>query len=375
MRAAAEAEAVLDMPEVALEVKSNIPLSSADGLPLSMVVGQDAIKTALLLGAVNPRLGGVIISGRRGTCKSVMARALHRLMPPIEVVKGSEFNIDPANPGLMDDFTRDMLESEGKELKDLETEVIDCPFVQVPLNVMEDRLLGSVDVEQSVKTGKTVFQAGLLAKAHRGVLYVDDINLLDTEMANILLGVVSDGFVQVEREGVSLRYPCRPLLIATMNPEEGDVRDHILDRFAVSLSADATPLTMEERLEATKSVLEFSTDSMDRQRLLDAVEQEDQIKTRIIFAREDMKETKLEQSQTMYLCEEAVRAGCQGHRAEIFACEVAKASAALNDRRVSADDLRMAVKLCILPRGTVMTDPEMMEEMLDQQPPPPPPPP
>mmetsp|Transcript_22273 Transcript_22273/g.28002 ORF Transcript_22273/g.28002 Transcript_22273/m.28002 type:complete len:788 (-) Transcript_22273:568-2931(-) len=354
---------------------SNIPKTD-DGFPLSMVVGQEAIKTALLLAGVNTRMGGVVISGRRGTAKSVMAKALHRLLPPIEVVKGSQFNIDPSNPRELDDFTREMLETEGKELSDLETDIVPTPFVQVPLNVMEDRLLGSVDVEASVKSGKTVFMPGLLAGAHRGVLYVDDINLLDEEMANILLGVIADGFVNVQREGINIRYPCRPLLIATFNPEEADLRDHLMDRIAVSLSADAEELSLEERLEAVSSVLDFTNDDKKDALMADAVALEEQLQTRIIFARESLKELKLTEEQILYLCEEAIRAGCQGHRAEIFAAEVAKAHAALNDRtQVEAEDLRLAVKLAILPRGTYIEQMMDDEEMMQQPPPPPPQPP
>lgn len=348
--------------------------------PLSMVVGQDAIKQALLLSAVNHRMGGVVISGGKGTAKSVMARALHQLLPPIEVVKGSPFNIDPAGEFGIDDFLRTDLENGGVPLNERETEVIDAPFVQVPLNVMEDRLIGSADLEESVKSGKTVFSPGLLAKAHRGVLYVDDINLLDEETANILLNVVTEGKVIVEREGISVTYPCRPLLIATFNPDEGELRDHLLDRISVALSADAQKLDIASRVEATDAVLGFSPGTKQsspeaENALAEAIENEEDLKTAIVFAREFIRDLKIAPSQIQYLCEEAIRAGCQGHRAEIFACEVARASAALEGRQVTADDLRLAVKLAIAPRGTFVNTPIDPDDMMMPPPPPPPPPP
>lgn len=253
--------------------------------PLSMIVGQDNIKQALLLSGINQRMGGVVISGGKGTAKSVMARALHQLLPPIEIIKGSAFNIDPEGEFGVDDFLKTDIANGGKPLDERETEIINAPFVQVPLNVMEDRLIGSADLEESVKTGKSVFSPGLLAKAHRGVLYVDDINLLDEETANILLNVVNDGYVIVEREGISLRYPCKPLLIATFNPDEGELRDHLLDRIAVSLSADAEKLDIKSRVEAVDSVINFSPSgkqgnakaTMD---LEDAISNEDDLKDR-----------------------------------------------------------------------------------------------
>ena len=367
----------LEQSSVNIEEMKSMALGGRP-FPLSMIVGQDNIKQALLLSAINLRMGGVVISGGKGTAKSVMARALHQLLPPIEILKGSPFNIDPEGEFGLDDFTRTSLVNGGTPLDQRETEIIPCPFVQVPLNVMEDRLIGSADLEESVRSGKTVFSPGLLAKAHRGVLYVDDINLLDEDTANILLNVVTEGFVTVEREGISLRYPCRPLLIATFNPDEGELRDHLLDRISIALSADAEKLDISQRVSAVESVLDFSSSGAQKSAkaedaLKEAIDNEDDLKTAIIFAREYIKELKVAPSQIQYLCEEAIRAGCQGHRAEIFAVEVARAAAALEGRQVNADDLRLAVKLAIAPRGTFINTPMDDDEMMPPPPPPPPP--
>jgi magnesium chelatase subunit D len=380
-RAVMEAEAAFEKKSSSGVGLKNEKMMDVGGrpFPLSMIVGQDAIKQALLLASVNHRMGGVVISGGKGTAKSVMARALHQLLPPIEIIKGSPFNIDPEGEFGIDDFTRTDLANGGIPLEERETEIVPCPFVQVPLNVMEDRLIGSADLEESINTGRSVFSPGLLAKAHRGVLYVDDINLLDEETANILLGVVSEGYVTVEREGLSLRYPCRPLLIATFNPDEGELRDHLLDRIAVALSANAQPLDISQRVEAVTSVLDFASSGAQKSEeaekaLKAAIENEDDLKTAIVFAREYIKDLKLAPSQIQYLCEEAIRAGCQGHRAEIYAVEVARASAALEGRQVTSEDLRLAVKLAIAPRGTFINTPMDEDNMMPPPPPPPPPP-
>lgn len=379
-KAAMEAEEKAAGEQVQVGRQADQMMSGGRPFPLSMVVGQEPIKQALLLSAINNRMGGVVISGGKGTAKSVMARALHQLLPPIEVLKDSAFNIDPAGEFGIDDFLRTDLDNGGVPLDERETEVIQAPFVQVPLNVMEDRLIGSADLEESVKTGKSVFSPGLLAKAHRGVLYVDDINLLDEETANILLNVVTEGKVVVEREGISLTYPCRPLLIATFNPDEGELRDHLLDRIAVALSADAEKMEIGSRVDAVDAVLGFNPGSQQatpeaEKALEEAVENEEDLKTAIVFAREFLRDVKIAPSQIQYLCEEAIRAGCQGHRAEIFACEVARASAALEGRQITSDDLRLAVKLAIAPRGTFINTPMDQDEMMPPPPPPPPPPP
>ncbi|KAK9125128.1 hypothetical protein Scep_013974 [Stephania cephalantha] len=336
--------------------------------PLAAVVGQDAIKTALLLGAVDREIGGIAISGKRGTAKTVMARGLHAVLPPIEVVVGSIANADPAIPQEWEDDLADQIEYDTAG--NVKTQIVRTPFVQIPLGVTEDRLIGSVDVEESVKTGTTVFQPGLLAEAHRGVLYVDEINLLDEGISNLLLNVLTEGVNIIEREGISFRHPCKPLLIATYNPEEGSVREHLLDRIAINLSADL-PMSFDDRVAAVGIATQFQERSNEVFKMVE--EETDLAKTQIILAREYLKDVSVNREQLKYLVMEALRGGCQGHRAELYAARVAKCLAALEGRdKINVDDLKKAVELVIIPRSIINDNPQ---EQQNQPPPPPPPPP
>ncbi|MDC3171338.1 magnesium chelatase ATPase subunit D, partial [Prochlorococcus sp. AH-716-E13] len=334
----------------------------------------------------DPSLGGVIIAGGRGTGKSVLARGLHSLIPPIEIIDNelilgkladykSSFrpisrNLDPNKPEEWDKNINQLIAKVIgtdylNQIECIPSKVVQAPFIQVPIGITEDRLVGSIDVSASLNTGEQVFQPGILAEAHRGVLYVDDINLLDDGIVNLILEATGREQNKIERDGLSLSHPCRSLLIATYNPEEGALRDHVLDRFAIVLSADQS-IDNNQRVEITKSVLSHAENNIKFSEKWS--EESDNLSTQLILARQWLKDVKITKEQITYLVNEALRGGVEGHRSELFAVKVAKANAALRgDENVNSDDLKVAVRLVILPRATQIPP----QDDDDIQPPPP----
>jgi len=373
--------------------KSNIKdlMNKNDSLrsfPLAAITGHNLLKLSLLLAAVDPSLGGVIIAGGRGTGKSVLARGLHALMPPVEILDNDVIaekvdirdkkykpicrNLDPLKPDEWDAETQNILEKYQNNSENvIPSKVIQTPFVQVPIGITEDRLVGSIDVAASLNSGEQVFQPGILAEVHRGVLYIDDINLLDDGIVNLVLEATGREQNYVERDGLSLSHPCKALLIATYNPEEGVLRDHVLDRFAIVLSANQS-IDNSQRVEITKSVLAHAENNLKFSEMWS--EETDNLSTQLILARQWLPDVSISNDQISYLVNEAIRGGVEGHRPELFAVKVAKANAALRgDEKVNSDDLKVAVRLVILPRSQQLPpdDNEIEPPPPEEQSPPP----
>ena len=223
--------------------------------PFTAIVGQETMKTALILNAISPRIGGVLIRGERGTAKSTAARALAALLPDIEVVTGCPFNCDPNQVEGLCDNCRERLE-QGEVLPRARRRT---RFVDLPVSATEDRVVGTLDIEIALKTGRKEFEPGVLAAAHRGLLYVDEVNLLDDHVVDLLLDSAAMGRNVVEREGISFTHPARFILVGTMNPEEGELRPQLLDRFALCVEIRGIA-SSKARVDILERTVQFESD-------------------------------------------------------------------------------------------------------------------
>ena len=299
--------------------------------------GLDAMALALILCVVDPGIGGVLVRGEKGTAKSTLVRALTQILPPIEVIAGDRFSTDPAEPN--------PLSPDGPFGPDTPVETRPVRLVELPVGATEDRVAGSIDLQQALSDGAVHFEPGLLAKAHRGILYVDEVNLLHDHLVDLLLDAAAMGAVTVERDGISVTHSARFVLVGTMNPEEGELRPQLLDRFGLTVEV-AAPRDPAQRAEVVRRRLSFDADPQAfRARYANA---EERLRIRIQQAQSILARVQLTGAVLLKIAEVCSAAGVDGMRADIVMARAAAAHAAWHDREeVNVEDLRVAARLAL----------------------------
>lgn len=309
--------------------------------PFSAIAGQERMKRALLLNAVNPRIGGVLIRGERGTAKSTAARALAALLPEVRAVGGCRFGCDPDRPTSWCTECRER--AAGGET--LPVEKRRTAFVNLPVSATEDRVVGTLDIERAIQKGERWFEPGVLAAANRGLLYIDEVNLLDDHVVDILLDSAASGMNIVEREGISFAHPARFILVGTMNPEEGDLRPQLLDRFALCVDVHGIA-DVQDRVAIMERNLSFEADSDDFREQW--AEQERMLSEEIEHARELVEHVTYSSRNLVIIAGLTTALKVDGHRADLVILKAARAQAALEGRSaVNEHDIAMAAELAL----------------------------
>ena len=325
--------------------------------PFTAVVGQDDLRLALLLNAVSPAVGGVLVRGEKGTAKSTAVRALSALMPTLDVVSGCRFSCDPGSP---DPGCPDGPHEPGA----FETRA--ARMVELPVGASEDRLVGALDIERALSEGVKAFEPGLLADAHRGILYVDEVNLLHDHLVDLLLDAAAMGASYVEREGVSVRHAARFLLVGTMNPEEGELRPQLLDRFGLTVEVAASR-EPDQRVEVVRRRLAYDDDPAAFAARW--AEEEAAVRARIVAARELLPSVRLGDGALRQIAATCAAFEVDGMRADIVMARTATALAAWAGRTdVLAEDVRQAALLALPHRRgrTPFDAPGLDEDKLDE---------
>ena len=308
--------------------------------PFTAIIGQEEMKLALLLNVIDPKIGGVIIMGDRGTGKSTTIRAIADLLPKILVVKDDPFNSDPVTYENMYNGVRsDVLNNSYT------TELIDVPMIDLPLGATEDRVCGTIDIEKALTEGVKSFEPGLLAKANRGILYVDEVNLLDDHLVDILLDAAASGWNTVEREGISVRHPSQFVLVGSGNPEEGELRPQLLDRFGMhaEIKTVKDPLLRVKIVEQRSS---FEQDSIVC--LKEHQKSQEQLKNQIVIAQKNLSNVVIDYSLRVKISEICSELDVDGLRGDIVINRSAKALAAYKNKIVvDVDDIKDVIKLCL----------------------------
>ena len=331
--------------------------------PFTAIVGQDRMKRALVLNAVDPRIGGVLIRGERGTAKSTAARALAALLPKVAVVADCRFGCDPDRPTTWCTDCRERV-SRGESLP---VELRTTAFVNLPVSATEDRVVGTLDIEAAIQKGERHFEPGVLAAANRGLLYIDEVNLLDDHVVDLLLDSAAMGMNIVEREGISFSHPARFILVGTMNPEEGDLRPQLLDRFALSVEihgirdARERVLIMERNLTFETNAEGFRYQWLPHEEEVShQIEQARLLVDQVTYSRRDM----------LSIAALSASLNVDGHRSDLVILKTARAHAAFEGRKSLTDrDIALAAELALphrIKRGPFYQQEISMEDLQER---------
>ncbi|ALF54933.1 magnesium chelatase [Nostoc piscinale CENA21] len=309
--------------------------------PFTAIVGQEEMKLALLLNVIDPKIGGVMIMGDRGTGKTTTIRALADLLPEIPVVANDPFNSHPSDPDLMSDEVRQTVAQGG----DVPVDHRKVQMVDLPLGATEDRVCGTIDIEKALSEGVKAFEPGLLAKANRGILYVDEVNLLDDHLVDVLLDSAASGWNTVEREGISIRHPARFVLVGSGNPEEGELRPQLLDRFGMHAEIH----TVKEPALRVQIVEQRSEFDQNPPAFLEQHKTEQEaLQQKVVNAQKLLPEVKIEYDLRVKISEVCSELDVDGLRGDIVTNRAAKAIAAFEGRtEVTLDDIRRVITLCL----------------------------
>ncbi|MCL1977072.1 MAG: putative cobaltochelatase [Candidatus Bathyarchaeota archaeon] len=330
--------------------------------PFSAIVSQDKMKLALILNVINPKIGGVLLRGEKGTGKSLTVRALANLLPEAEVVTSCPFHCDPKNPQDLCDACASKYVNNEK----LPTAKRAISVVELPVGATEDRLVGTIDIEKAIKTGEKHFDPGILAQANRNLLYIDEVNLLDDHLVDVLLDAAAMGVNFVEREGVSFSHPSQFVLIGTMNPEEGELRPQLLDRFALSVEVKGIPYKearaeiIRRRIAFESNPASFAASNLDGQ---------ENIRQKIMSATTLLPKVKLRSELLDLITQICTDFAVDGHRADIAMYKTACTIAAYNGRiEVTEEDIKEAAEL-VLPhrqRRQPFEEPKMEQQQINE---------
>jgi magnesium chelatase subunit I len=300
--------------------------------PFSAIVGQDEMKLALMIAAVDQSVGGVLVLGDRGTGKSTAVRALADLLPAMKANVDCRYNCDPAQPS---GACEDCQKRKGRTAK---THMVPVPVVDLPLGATEDRVVGALDLERALAGGVKAFEPGLLARANRGFLYIDEVNLLEDHLVDLLIDVAASGENVVEREGLSVRHPARFVLVGSGNPEEGELRPQLLDRFGLSVEV-RTPTDLKTRVDVVRR---RDTFERDRAAFIETWKPEDEkLRRQIVAARKRLPDITVPDQMLERAAELCMKLGTDGLRGELTLIRTARALAALDgDTTVSDKHLK-----------------------------------